>query len=242
MLSPQTTLEVIFALSLAGFIQGLTGFGFGMAAVAVLSLVLELKDAQVVVALLNVVVCIVAFAATRRHFRWRDGRWLILGALAGVPVGFFGLVRLPSSVLLRSLGLLLCVFSAWELWRGERPLFRIPPAAGLPVGFLSGSIGGALNVGGPPAVAYVYAQSWTKEQTVSILQALFGLCAVLRMGLVLNSELVRPELVRVSALAVAPLLLATWLGSALLKRLPQQKLKRAIYTCLLALGIKYVFL
>ena len=241
MISTQTTLEVIFALSLAGFIQGLTGFGFGMAAVALLPLVLELKDAQVVIALLTVVVCLAAFVATRRQFRWRDGRWLILGALLGVPVGFFVLVRFPSWLLLRALGVLLCVFSALELWQGQRVLFRIPPVLGFPVGFLSGAIGGALNVGGPPAVAYVYSQSWTKEQIISLLQALFGLCAVLRMGLVLNSELVRPELLRVSALAVVPLLLATGLGSALLKRVPQQKLKKAVFTLLFLMGLKYLF-
>jgi len=239
-ISPQTTLEVILALSLAGFIQGLTGFGFGMAAVALLPLVLELKDAQVVVALLNVVVCLTAFYATRRHFRWRDGRWLILGALMGVPIGFFVLVKLPATVLIRALGLLLCAFSALELWRGERVLFRIPPSLGLPVGLLSGSIGGALNMGGPPAVAYVYSQSWTKQQIVSLLQALFGLCAILRIGLVLSSELVRPELVRVSLLTIVPLLLATWLGSALMKRVPQDKLKLAIFAFLFIMGVKYL--
>ncbi len=242
MISPRTTLEVILALSLAGFVQGLTGFGYGLAAVALLPLVLELKDAQVVVALLNVVVCLVAFLATWRHFSWRNGRWLIIGSAVGVPIGFFALVKLPAPVLLRALGLLLCVFSAMELWRGERVLFRIPSSLGLPVGLISGSIGGALNVGGPPAVAYAYSQPWTKEQIVSLLQVSFGLCAVLRLALVMNSELVRPELVRVSLLAVVPLLLATWLGSALLKRAPQDRLKLAVFVFLFIMGVKYLFL
>lgn len=242
MISSQTTFGVILALSLSGFVQGVTGFGFGLAAVALLPLLLGLKDAQVVVALLNVVVCMVTFLATWRHFRWRDGHWLIIGSVLGVPIGFFALVQLPASFLLQALGLLLCVFSASELWRGDRILIRIPPSLGFPVGLVSGSLGGALNVGGPPTVAYVYSQSWTKEQIVSLLQVSFGLCAVLRLALIMNSELVRPELMRVSLLAIVPLLLATWLGSALLKRVPQDRLKMAVFVFLFIMGLKYLFL
>ena len=235
-------LEVILVLSLAGFVQGLTGFGFGLAAVALLPLVLELKDAQVVVALLNVVVCMVTFLATWRHFRWRDGRGLVIGSVVGVPIGFFALVWLPTAFLLRALGLLLCVFSASELWRGERVLFRIPASWGFPVGVAGGCLGGALNVGGPPTVAYVYSQPWTKEQIVSLMQVCFGLCAVFRLGLLINSDLIRHELVHVSLLATAPLLLTTWLGSLLLKRVPQDKLKIGVFAFLFVMGLKYLFL
>jgi uncharacterized membrane protein YfcA len=235
-------LEVILVLSLAGFVQGLTGFGFGLAAVALLPLVLELKDAQVVVALLNVVVCVVTFLATWRHFRWRDGRGLVIGSVVGVPIGFFALVWLPAAFLLRALGLLLCVFSASELWRGERVLFRIPSSWGFPIGVAGGCLGGALNVGGPPTVAYVYSQPWTKEQIVSLMQVCFGLCAVFRLGLLINSNLIRHELVHVSLLATVPLLLTTWLGGLLLKRVPQDKLKMGVFAFLFVMGLKYLFL
>ena len=241
MTTVQVTLEIVLAVSFAGFVQGLTGFGFGMAAVALLPLLLGLQDAQAVIAILTGVVCAATFFATWRHFRWRDGRWLVLGAGIGVPIGFWALVCLPATLLLQGLGLVLCLFSASELWRGERLPLRIPPALSFPIGVVSGCLGGALNVGGPPAIAYVYSQPWTKEQTVSLLQVVFGISAVLRLALMIPGRLIRPEHLWVSLLTLAPMLLATWCGNGLLRRLPREKVKWAVFVFLFLMGVKYLF-
>jgi uncharacterized membrane protein YfcA len=241
MISPQVMLGMVLALSFAGFVQGLTGFGFGMTAVAMLPLLLGLKDAQVVIAILTGVVCAANFLSTRRHFRWREGRGLVIGAGIGVPIGFWALVYFPASLLLQLLGLLLCIFSASELWRGERIPIRIPRALSFPIGVFSGCLGGALNVGGPPAIAYVYSQPWTKEETVSLLQVVFGVSAVLRLVLLLPSQLIRSEHVWVSLLTMAPMLVATWCGSSLLKRVPGEKVKVGVFLFLFVMGLKYLF-
>jgi uncharacterized membrane protein YfcA len=241
MLSAQAALGVVLALSFAGFMQGLTGFGFGLAAVALLPLLVGLKDAQVVISLLNAAVCATIFLATWRHFRWRDGRGLVIGAGIGVPIGFWTLTCLPESLLLRALGLLLCVFSLGQLCRGRRGSIRIPSALGLPFGFFSGYLGGALNVGGPPAIAYAYSQPWSKEQAVSLLQVVFGVSALLRLTLFVSSNLIRPEHLRVSLLTLAPMLAATWCGKGLLERVPREKLKIGVFVFLLVMGVKYLF-
>jgi uncharacterized membrane protein YfcA len=241
MISGQATLGMVLALSLAGFVQGLTGFGFGMAAVALLPLLVGLKDAQVVVAILTGVVCAATFLSTWRHFRWRQGRGLVIGAGVGVPIGLWALVYFPASLLLQLLGLLLCTFSASELWRGDRLPLRIPTALSFPIGIVSGCLGGALNVGGPPAVAYVYSQPWTKEETVSLLQVVFGLSALLRLLLLVPSRLIRPEHLWVSLLTMVPMLMATWCGSSLLKRVPGEKVKLGVFAFLFLLGLKYLF-
>ncbi len=242
-MSPMTVVGVVAALSLSGFVQGLTGFGFGLVSVALLPLVLGLKDALVVVAFLNIVVCAATFAATWREFRWRDARGLVIGSCLGVPLGFWGLVRLDAALLLRVLGILLCAFSAIELLFGERSPVKIPAGLGFPVGLVSGGIGGALNVGGPPAIAYAYSQPWGRGQIVAVLQVVFGLSAILRGVLVGASELVRPGLVAVTLLSVIPLLLATLGGGWLLGRVSHDRMRKAVFGFLFLMGIKHaVFL
>lgn len=235
-----TTIEVVAALSLSGLIQGMTGFGFGLVAVATLPLLMDLKDALVVVAFLNVLVCAATFAATWRDFRWNEAKGLVIGSCIGVPLGFWGLVELDAGILLRALGALLCAFSAIELLFGERSPVKIPAALGFPVGIVSGGIGGALNVGGPPAIAYVYSQPWGKAQIVAALQVVFGLSAILRAVLVGSSELVRPALVRVSLVGALPMLLATMVGGWLLCRVRQDALKKTVFGFLFVMGLKYL--
>ncbi len=231
----------ILILALAGFTQGMTGFGFGLVSMALLPLFLPFKDALVVVAVLNVPVCLLTLYANRRHVQWRRGLALALGSCVGVPIGFYLLVRLDGPLLLRILGGLLCAFALHELLLARRHPLRFPAWSGFPVGLLSGGIGGAFNVGGPPVIAYVYAQPWTKEEIVAVLQLVFGSSALLRLAFVGHSGLLHRELGQLSLLALVPLVAGILAGGArLLHRVPLRPLKLAVFLSLLVLGAKYL--
>lgn len=230
----------ILILALAGFMQGLTGFGFGLISMALLPLVLPFKEALVVVAVLNVPVCALTLFTNWRHFQWRRGIALALGSSAGVPIGFYLLVQLDGALLLRILGGLLSLFAVNELFLAKRFPLRFPSWSGFPVGLLSGSIGGAFNVGGPPVIAYVYSQAWTKEEIVAVLQLVFGTGALLRLGFVGHSGLLHRDLVHLTLLALGPLIVGIFVGGRLLRRVPLPPLKYAVFLSLLLLGAKYL--
>lgn len=230
----------ICILAIAGFTQGLTGFGFGLVSMALLPLVLPFKGALVVVAVLNVPVCALTLFSTRRHFSWRRGTGLTLGSCLGVPIGFYALVQLDAQLLLRALGAVLCLFALNELLLARRFPLRFPAWTGFPVGLVSGGLGGAFNVGGPPAIAYVYAQPWTKEEIVAVLQLVFGTSALLRLALVGQSGLLHGDLLRLTLFALLPLLAGIAIGGRLLHRVPLAPLKSAVFLFLLAMGAKYL--
>lgn len=140
-------------LTLAGFTQGLTGFGFGLVSMALLPLLLPVREAAAVVAALNLVTCAVTLWGVRDHLCWRRGRSLTLGSAAGVPFGVYLLAALDPAPLLRLLGGLLVVFAVAELTSGRRTPAPLPGWLGWPAGFLGGSIGGAFNMGGPPVAS-----------------------------------------------------------------------------------------
>lgn len=229
-------------LALAGFTQGLTGFGFGLVSMALLPLILPFKDALVVVAVLNVPVCALTLWANRRHVHWRRGAALAAGTCLGVPIGFYLLVKLDAGVLLRVLGALLCLFAVNEIFLARRFPLRFPAWSGFPVGLVSGGIGGAFNVGGPPVIAYVYSQPWAKEEIVAVLQVVFGSSALLRLIFVGHSGLLHAELARLTLLALPLLLAGIILGGRLLHRVPLPPLKLTVFVSLLVLGAKYLFL
>ncbi len=230
----------ICILAFAGFTQGLTGFGFGLVSMALLPLALPFKDALVVVASLNVAACATTFFATRQHFSWQRGAAVTIGSCIGVPIGFYALVHLDSQLLLHALGAVMCLFAVSELLLARHYRIQFPKWAGFPVGLVSGGLGGAFNVGGPPVIAYAYSQPWAKEEIVATLQLVFGTSAILRLALVGQSGLLHADLLHLVLLALLPMLVAIAIGSRLLQLVPREPLKYVVFVFLFAMGVKYL--
>src|SRR6476661_3414671 len=129
---------VALVVCLAGFAQGLSGFGFGLIAMPLLPLFMNLQDAVALTVPLNLVVCITTFYSIRHHYSWRKGLGLVIGTCLGVPIGVFALRYLPQAVLLRTLGAVLIAFSLHELVFSRAKTVALSPRLGLPCGILSG--------------------------------------------------------------------------------------------------------
>ncbi len=230
---------VILVLSLAGFVQGLTGFGFGLVAMSLLPLLLDLKSAAAISVVFNILVTALTLFANRRHFEWRTGWPLIIGSCCGVPLGVYLLVLAPHQLLLRLLGAIMIASAVNELAFARRGGLGIPERAGFALGVVSGGLSGAFNMGGPPAIAYVYSQPWRKEAAVAVLQVVFGLAAVLRLILFGATGLLSLELWRTALWGALPVFTAILLGTRFFHRVSQERLRYGVFLFLGALGAKY---
>ena len=239
-----TTEELLLAvgvLALAGFVQGLTGFGFGMTAMSLLPLVMGLPAAQSVVTLTSTAACLLMAAVTLRDVPWSSLRGLALGTMAGVPLGFALLESLPRSLVTRVLGLTLCSMVVFEFVVAHRTSWRWPRWLEPFVGLLSGALTGAFNVGGPPLVAYIYSQPWSKEKHVAGLTAVFFGGGLIRVALLLNHHELPRQAWTAAGWALVPMLTAILCGNRLLRRVPQRHLRVVVFTALLFLGARYLF-
>lgn len=227
-------------ISLAGFAQGLTGFGYGLVAIALLPMLMNLRDAITLAALLNLIVCASTFLSIRSHYTWRQGLGLVLGACLGVPVGTWLLVQLDESVLLRILGSMMLLFSANELIFVRARSSGLSPALAFPFGLVSGGLSGAFGVGGPPAIAFTYSQPWTKDQVAAVLQVVFGISALLRLLLLGHAGLVNTPVLFLGLSSLLPLLAAIALGHYFFSKISQSVLKKAAFLFLWLMGLKYL--
>ncbi len=230
----------ILIICLAGFAQGLTGFGFGLVAISLLPLCLTLKEAVALTALLNLVVCGMTFYSLRHHYSWRKGLWLVVGTCLGVPLGVYLLIELDEVFMLRLLGLLMVLFAFNELILSRAKAIPLSPRLGLPFGVVSGGLSGAFSMGGPPAIAYTYAQPWSKEQIVAVLQVVFGVSALQRLLLLGQAGFIQAPLMKVGLFSIAPLVVAIAIGQKFFSQIPQRLLKQATFLFLGAMGLKYL--
>ena len=232
---------IILVVCLAGFTQGLSGFGFGLVAMPLLLLLMNLKEAAALTVLLNLLVCGLTFLSTRNHYSFRQGLDLVVGTCLGVPLGVYALVRLNDVLLLRVLGGAMVLMCAHEFILARARSVHLSPRLGLPFGLLSGSLSGAFGMGGPPAVAFTYSQPWSKEQIVALLQVVFGLSAVLRLLLLGSAGLLASPLVLTGLWSIVPLTVAILLGQKCFAKIPQPVLRSATFIFLGAMGMKYLF-
>jgi uncharacterized membrane protein YfcA len=141
---------VILGAVLAGFVQGLSGFGFGLTAMSIWAWTLDPQLAAALAVFGALTGQLIAAATVRRGFDFQRLLPFVLGGLAGIPLGIYILPRLDVPLFKGLLGLLLVVmcplmmFSARlpRITRGGRGADALAGAAG---GFM-GALGGFTGV------------------------------------------------------------------------------------------------
>jgi uncharacterized protein len=146
----------ICGVFLASVLRGFTGFGFGLAAVPLLSLVLPPAQVVPLVVTLQVIIGVGGLRSAWPACDWRSVGLLFPGLIIGVPIGLLILTSVPANAVRAAIGAVIA-FSVWLIQRG----LRLPPApsrlVSFAVGLASGVISGLASMGGPPVVVYLMA-------------------------------------------------------------------------------------
>src|SRR5262249_1742929 len=149
------TAFVIAVVFLATLIRSTFGFGEALVAVPLLALRMPVTVAAPLAALLSVLIAAVVIAQDWRQGHVRSALGLIGAALLGIPLGAWLLVRGNDHLVKALLGGVIIAFSIYSL-SGRSPLRLDRDHRGwlLGCGFLSGILGGAYGMNGPPLVVY----------------------------------------------------------------------------------------
>ena len=140
-------LAVALTAVLAGsFVQGTVGFGVNILAAPVMALVEP--DALPAVLVLAALPLATGMLIREHGHIDRDGlRWLIIGRLPGTAVGALVVATLPADGLAAVIGALVLVAVAMSV---AAPPLTVTRSTTLAVGALSGAMGTASSIGGPP--------------------------------------------------------------------------------------------
>ena len=226
---------VVFILCLATLVHGTLGFGTGLVAMPLLTLVIGVPDATALVAFVILGTAILVLRRDWRRLEARAARQLIVSSVPGVPIGIFLLTNAPADAIQRGLGLLLIVYALYNLV--APPLFEARRSAwAYSLGFASGILGGAYNTNAPPIVVYGALRRWPPDVFRATLQAYFvPLAAVVWIGHGL-SGLWSTDIVISYAIFFPFGLIALWIGRRLSTRLSVTSFDRLLYLVIAALG------
>ena len=197
---------------LAGLLRGFTGFGFSLAAVPLLSLIMPPAQAVPIVLLLQLLVSVAGLRDALRLCDWRATRMLALGAAAASPLGTWGLAHLQAGPV--RLVIAAVVVAGAAILAGGFRLTAAPVGPGvLPYGMVAGLFNGLAGIPGSPVIAYFLASSVPSGTARGSMIVVFLLTSVLALAPLAWFGLVSRDSLYGAALGFPLVLAGSWLGA-----------------------------
>ena len=95
---------------LAALVQGITGFGFALIAVPLLSLFIpEIKSITPIIVGYSLVTNILIFCDSKNHIKLKEIMPLIIFGIIGTPIGTYILLFVSAKILKVAIGLIICL-------------------------------------------------------------------------------------------------------------------------------------
>lgn len=175
-----STLEIVLVVAAVfggALVKSITGMGFPLVAIPVMTIFLPTPTAVAVIAIPNLVqnVILVVQYRSARH----QTRHLALFCAAGIPgavLGAFALVTVPEEIVRAALVLML---GAYLLTVAVAPDLRIPDARvrpwSAPVGFVAGLFQGGIGISGPVVGTWHHGLHLAQQAFVVSVAAVFTL-------------------------------------------------------------------
>ena len=231
------TVYVLIVVFGATLIRSTLGFGEALIAVPLLAVRLPITVAAPLAVLVSVVIAAFVVIQDWRHVELRSAASLLLAALPGIPLGVFLLARSNEHVLKSILGVLIIAFSMYSLTIGRsRHLPNDHRGWLVTCGFLSGFLGGAYGMNGPPLAIYGALRRWQPRHFRATLQAYFlpaSLCGLVGYAYL---GLWQRALTRYFLLCLPVVTVAILLGRAINQRMTGQRFFSFVFVGLIAVG------
>ncbi|MFH9982552.1 sulfite exporter TauE/SafE family protein [Streptomyces sp. NPDC017179] len=223
--------EVALVTALASFAQALSGFGFALVAVPLLTLLTTPQNAVVVVTALGGVLSLVVCVHQREHVSVRTAGLVSGAGLVGMPLGLLAVMVLGA----RSLSVLIaCVVLVFAVLIGRGLTFRRGTGPTAAAGVASGALLTATGMNGPPLVAAFQAMGLTPREFRATLQATFCVQDALALAGFLAVGRLTGDSLLLTGAGLPGLLVGWWLGDRLFTRTDPARFRKIVLGVLVA--------
>ncbi|MGA1866631.1 MAG: sulfite exporter TauE/SafE family protein [Thermoplasmatota archaeon] len=227
---------IIYVVILACFIQGLVGFGSGLIMVPILVLMIEPK-VVVPATLMNGLVMngVLAFE-TRRRIQPRRITPILLGAVAGLPLGTFLLLILPGDILKVAIGSVIIFFGSLLL-SGRSIQVKKENLFSIPAGFTSGVLNGSISMSGPPVILLFSNMGIRKGNFRANLVTYFFLLNIITLMAFALTGLISEEVLVLFAITLPASFIGIFAGTKVSKIVREDLFRKIALVLVIAAGL-----
>ncbi len=226
----------VFALVLAvvaAFIIGVSKTSVGGVAVISVSIFAQLMPAkESTAAVLLLLICgdVVAVRTYHKHADWGLLKKLLPAVLPGIALGALFVRFVPDSGLKKFIGVMLVVMLALQLWSRRKPLSAeakpMHPAATIGTGVAAGFTTMIANAAGPVMSLYLLAARVDKVRFIGTGAWYFLIINLTKVPFSAALGLFHVSTLWLTLLLLPAVLLGTWVGRILIKRVSQRWFER----------------
>jgi uncharacterized membrane protein YfcA len=229
----------IFVLGtlVASFVTGAAGFAFGLVAAAIW--LYALPPSQTTALIVTYGLLVQAYAVWKLRHELNVGRLvpLIVGSAIGVPFGILVLRWLPPGYLRMTIGVVLILFSLYNLTLPTLPSMKQAARLGdASAGFLNGLVGGSTGLAGIVIVIWSSLRGWQKAEQRAAFQPT-GVATFLMTLIALGGVGgITSDVLKLSALGLPVLAIGTWVGWTVYGKLDEARFRKGVLVLLLVSG------
>lgn len=232
---------ILFATGLAGScIQGATGFGFGIFVMTILPFLFPATPLTMGIAILGLVNIISILVHKWRYIDYKKMLWPTCVSFLGRYLGIYALIQIEEGPYKKVLGVTLIALSVIFMFVNNINI-KATVFSGAVAGFLSGWLGGAFNMSGPPLVFYYLSSIEDKNTYIATVQATMLLSSLFSLGLQISYGRLSVQAFAIAGVGFLSVIIGSKIGLRILNRLNKEHLKKLVYLFMLLMGVVMVF-
>ncbi|OZI44502.1 permease [Bordetella genomosp. 5] len=222
----------------AGFVQGLSGFAFGLVAMSFWVWVLEPQLAAVLTVFGGLLGQLIAAFSVRRGFRLRQLLPFVLGGLAGIPIGVGLLPLIDTHTFKLVLGTFLLIWCPTMLLIQHIPKISVGGRiADALAGLGGGVMGGLGGFTGVVPTLWCLLRGFPRDEQRAIIQNFNLAMLAVIMLTYLGTGLVTRDTLPLLAIVAPAMLIPTFLGTRLYLGISDQRFRQIVLGLLTLSGL-----
>lgn len=228
---------VAIGAAAAGFVQGLSGFAFGMVAMSFWAWVLDPRLAAALAVFGALTGQLLAVFSVRRGFNWPLLWPFLLGGLAGIPLGVLVLPHLDMDWFKAVLGALLALWCPVMLMAQRLPRIGGNRWGDGAVGLVGGVLGGIGGFAGSVPTLWCTLRGFNKDTQRAVIQNFNLSMLSVTMAIYLATGIVTRDMAPMFAVVAPAMLIPTLLGTHLYIGISEVTFRRMVLGLLTCSGL-----
>ncbi len=207
------------AAILAGFIQRVSGFAFGIVFLSILPYILPYGEAVVVSKMVLLILSVSTALIYRKDVDWSIARIIILSLCLFDSIGILLLAELDLNNFKNYLGLFFAFLGCYSLFFKKNVTFKPTKKRSFVIGAITGFFSGIFGVGGPFLALYLSNINLNKNVYYATMQCSVFFVMVFDVFMRVTQGFVTLQVIKITAITLPCAFVGTILGTFLFRKL-----------------------